>query len=242
MRILIIDDDKELTKSLKRGLKSECFSVDTANDPEKGVYLACVNDYDLIILDNVMPKMDGKEVCENIRKKKKRVPILILSVKSRVADKVELLDAGADDYMEKPFSFKELIARVRAILRRVQSVESKSFEKGSLIIDTSKQIVRRGKKEIYFTRKEFMLLELLARNRNKIVSRGMILEHVWGLTANPFTNTIETHIGNIRRKLKMNKKERIIITVPGRGYKICLDEKGELVDISDLKKNHKDEK
>jgi len=123
---------------------------------------------------------------------KKHVPILILFVRVNAIDKAELLNAGVDDYMDKPFSFKELIARIRAILRRFESVNSKSFENGSLVIDTNKQIVRRGSKEIYLTRKELMLLELLARNRNIVVSRGMILEHVWGLVTSPFTNTIET--------------------------------------------------
>lgn len=225
MKILLIDDDKELTESLKRNLKNECFSVDIANDGEDGLFLACTNKYDLIILDNVMPKKKGKEVCEIIREKKRNTPILLLSVKSKASDKAELLNAGADDYMEKPFSFKELIARVRAILRRSQLPDIEVIRSGALTIDLSKQIVKCRNKEIYLTRKEFMLLELLVRNRNKVISRGMILEHVWDLAASPFTNTIETHIGNIRRKLKLSKKEKIIKTVPGRGYKIDLDEK-----------------
>ena len=154
--------------------------------------------------------------------KKKDVPIIMLSVRSEVPTKVELLDKGADDYLTKPFSFEELMARIQALLRRPKTVVKDVLKLDNIVLDLKNQSVTKNKKEIYLTRKEFMLLELLVRNRGNVVSRGMIMEHVWSANTDPFSNTVETHIGSLRRKLKQNQKrmKQLIVTVPGRGYKV----------------------
>ena len=222
MRILIVEDEKEIRNFLKKSLESECFVVDTAEDGERGSYLARTNDYDLITLDNIMPKKSGVEVCREIRKDGKNAPILILSVKSETTTKVDLLNAGADDYLTKPFSLDELIARIKALLRRPQEVENELLKIDDLTIDTAKQIVKRGNKEIYLTRKEFTLLKYLLKNKSFVLSRNMIMEHVWDMSADPFSNTIESHILSLRKKIDHGHKTKLIQTIPGRGYKIDL--------------------
>ncbi len=224
MRILIVEDEKDIRDFVAKSLKAESFAVDTAADGEKGSFLARTNDYDLIILDNIMPKKSGLQVCEEIRKDGKTVPILILSVKSETTAKVDLLNAGADDYLTKPFSLDELLARVRALLRRPTQIENEILQIDDLIVDTSRQTVRRGGKDIYLTRKEFALLKYLLKNQGIVLSRGMIMEHVWDMTADPFSNTIESHILSLRRKIDTKGKKKLIHTVPGRGYKIDLIE------------------
>lgn len=220
MSILLVEDEKEIINFLKASLEAEYFSVDVAEDGEQGSYLARTNDYDLIILDNILPKKTGREICEEIRKIGKTVPVLVLSVKSDTATKVDLLNAGADDYLIKPFSFEELLARMRALRRRPEKLEGETLAVGDLTLNTRTHQVHRGKKEVYLTRKEFMLLEYLMRNKGTVLSRGMILEHVWDMNTDPFTNTIESHILSIRRKLDVKSKPKLIHTVPARGYKI----------------------
>jgi len=220
MRILVVEDQLEISNLLKFSLEAECFSVDVAEDGEKGSVLGRTNDYDVIILDNLMPKKTGLEVCQEIRRRGKTTPILVLSVKSDVATKVQLLNAGADDYLIKPFSLEELMARIRALLRRPDQVKDDVLHAKDVTLDAKKQIVTSGGKEVYLTRKEFMLLEYLMRNRGTVLSRGMIMEHVWDMNADPFSNTIESHILSLRRKIDAGKKEKLIHTIPGRGYKI----------------------
>lgn len=223
MRILIVEDEKETRESLKSNLEQESFAVDTAEDGETGSYLARTNDYDLIILDNILPQKEGFEVCEDVRKAGKHTPIIMLSVKSEVHHKVDLLHCGADDYVTKPFSFRELIARIRAILRRPRMVDGDILSVGDLTMDIARQVVQRGGKNIYLTRKEFMLLEYLMRNRARVMSRGMIMEHVWNADSDPFSNTIEAHILNLRKKVDANHKVKLIHSVSGRGYKIDVE-------------------
>ena len=220
MRILVVDDEKKILKFLKVSLEAEYFVVDTAEDGEKGSYLARINDYDLIILDNILPQKTGLQVCKDIRTKGKSTPILMLSVKSEVVSKVELLDAGADDYLTKPFSLEELLARIKALLRRPKQIEREILSIDDLRLDTKSYVVKCGKKEMYLTRKEFALLEYLMKNQDVVLSRGMILEHVWDMNADPFSNTIESHILSLRRKVEFNSKRKLIHTVSGRGYKI----------------------
>jgi DNA-binding response OmpR family regulator len=220
MRILIIEDSKEITNFLKLSLEGEQFVVDVAEDGEKGSFWARTNDYDLIILDNILPKKTGLEVCEEIRKSGKTMPIIVLSVRSETLTKIQLLNAGADDYLIKPFSFEELLARIRALLRRPKVIESEILQIDDLTLDTKKCLVKRGKKEIYLTRKEFMLLEYLLKNSGSVLSRGMIMEHVWDMNVDPFSNTIESHILSLRRKIDLPGKKKLIHTVSGRGYKI----------------------
>jgi DNA-binding response OmpR family regulator len=222
MRILIIEDDLETRDFLKSALEAETYAVDATSDGEKGSYMARTNDYDLIILDNNLPKKNGKEICLDVRNAKKNIPILILSVLGEYDKKVDLLDTGADDYLTKPFSFQELLARIRALMRRPTTLTENIITIDDLVLDTIKQTVKRDKKGIYLTRKEFSLLEYLMRNKGKVVSRGTIMEHVWNIDTDPFSNTIEAHILNIRKKIRGHRKPELIHNVPGRGYKIDL--------------------
>lgn len=221
MKILIIEDEKELTDFLKLGLEAECFAIDVAMDGEEGLQMAKINDYDLILTDYIMPKMDGKEFCQKIREIKK-VPIIMLSVKNEPKIKSEILDLGADDYLGKPFSFEELLSRIKAVLRRPPIAETKILKVGNLTMDIEKHTLNHKSKEVNLTRKEFMLLELLMRKAGKVVSRGVILEHVWDINADPFSNSIETHILALRKKIDPKNKDKIIRTIPGIGYKLIV--------------------
>lgn len=221
MRLLIVEDEKEILSFLKPSLEAECFAVDIAEDGEKGAYLAKSNDYDVIILDNMLPKKSGAEVCQEIRLSGKTVPIIILSALSDVNKKVELLNIGADDYLTKPFSFQELVARIKTLLRRPAPIKNDLLQIDDLSLDLRKNLVTRGQEEIRLTRKEFMLLEYLLRNPGLVLSRSMIMEHVWDMNADPFSNTIEAHILSLRKKIKTkNSQKELIHTIPGRGYKI----------------------
>ena len=218
MKILIIDDEKPIRDFLKRSLEKECYEVDGCSDGERGSQLAKSGAYDLIILDCGLPKKDGLSVCDEIRKEKINTPILTLSVQASPVTKAELLNAGADDYLSKPFSLEELIARVRALLRRPPSIKADILEIDDLILDNVKHTVYRGKHRIDLTVKEYMLLEYLLSNQGVVISRGKILEHVWDVSADPFSNTIEVHVSNLRKKINLHGKKKIIHTVSGRGY------------------------
>lgn len=220
MRVLIIEDDEAIRRQLVDQLRALSFAADTAADGSEGSYLARTNDYDLIILDNMLPEKQGPLVCQEIRRVGKTVPILILSVLSDTWRKVQLLDYGADDYLIKPFSAEELAARVRALLRRPAAIQSDVLTVEDLTLDTRQQRVARAGKGIYLTRKEFTLLEYLMRNQGTVLSRGMIIEHVWDMTSDPFSNTIESHIMSLRKKIEGPDRLKLIHTVPGRGYKI----------------------
>lgn len=220
MNLLLIEDDKEIVSSLTPQLKKCGFVVDVAFDGEEGLGKAEKNNYDMVIMDKGLPKKDGMEVCSSIRTAGKHTPILILSVKSEIDTKADLLNAGADDYMTKPFAFKELMARVNALLRRPKKVEHTILRIGDLAVNIEGRTVARGDKKLHLTTKEFALLEYFLRNSGKALSRQEILEHVWDINADPFTNTIETHILMLRNKIESKKGERIIQTVPGVGYKI----------------------
>ncbi len=220
MRILLVEDEKDIVQFLKPSLESECFVVDVATDGEQGSFLGPTNNYDLIILDNMLPKKNGREVCTEIREAGKTTPILVLSVVEETDQKVGLLNAGADDYMTKPFSLGELLARMHALLRRPKKIESQILQIADLTLDTRKHLVKRGGKEIYLTRKEFIFLEYLMKNPGVVLSRGMIMEHVWDMNADPFSNTIESHVLTLRKKIDTKGKKKLIRTVPGRGYKI----------------------
>jgi len=223
MRILIIEDEKEIADHLQASLSAQRYAVDCAGDGEQGLYLAKVNHYDLFIVDNMLPKGSGIEVCRELRRSGIYAPILMLSVLSEAQTKAELLNAGADDYMTKPFSFDELQARVRALLRRTPEIKSETYEIDDLKMDSAKHLVMRGDVKIRLTPKEFSLLEYLLQNRGNVVSRGMLLEHVWDMNADPFTNTIESHIMSLRRKIDIKGKNILIHTVHGLGYKIDTD-------------------
>ena len=220
MRILIIEDEKGISNFLKKSLISEGFAVDSAYDGESGSFLARTNDYDLVILDYILPKMNGKDVCKEIKEEKTDLPIIMLTVKTEILDKVEMLNLGVDDYLTKPFSFEELLARAKTILKRPPIREKAIYQVKDLILNSDKNIVKKSGKEVYLTRKEFCLLEYFLQNRGNVLSRSMIMEHVWDINADPFSNTIESHILNLRKKIDTKNREQFIKTIPGRGYKL----------------------
>lgn len=217
MKILIIEDEIEITKFLQTNLKAANFTVETATDGERGSFLARTNHYDVIILDYNLPKLDGLGVCQEIRADKNSVPILLLSVRSEIKDKLNLFQAGVDDYLSKPFAFSELLARLRALLKRPPVARPTLTKIGNLEIDSNNSSLKRGGENIYLSAKEFSLLEYLAARPGTLVSREMIRENVWGDSCDPFSNTIETHILKLRRKLGPTAPK--IMTVPGRGYR-----------------------
>lgn len=223
MKVLVIDDDKNISSFLKKALEEERFETDIAENGKDGIFLATTNQYDLIICDFVMPEKNGDEVCKTLRTEGITLPILMLSVKSEPNQKADLLNCGADDYLTKPFSLEELIARVRALLRRPSQIKSEIIKIDDLVIDPEKHQVTRGNKNIYLTLKEFMLLEYLAQYPGVVMSRGKIIKHVWDMNADLFSNTIEAHISNIRKKIDLPGHTKLVHTISGRGYKIDPD-------------------
>lgn len=218
MRLLVVEDDKDIQKFLKTAFQSECYIVDVANDGKKGSFLARTNEYDVIILDINLPEKSGLSICKEVREDGISTPILILSVQSEIPAKLDLFTAGADDYLTKPFSFEELLARVKALTRRPKGIDTEVLSIGDLKIDTVKNEIMLDSKKIPLTRKEYILLEYLAKNKDRIISRGAIMEHVWDMNADPFSNTIEVHIRNIRKKLGLPSNRNLIRTISGRGY------------------------
>lgn len=221
MRLLVVEDNKKIRELLKQGFETD-YAVDVAESGDLGSSLAHENTYDLILLDNILPGKTGIEICRELRAFGKTTPIIILSVLSDTTTKVDCLNAGADDYMVKPFSTEELMARVRALLRRPWEIQGEVLEVGDLTLDTRSHAVRRDDVEIHLTRKEFMLLEYLMKNQDIVLSRGMIMEHVWDINADPFSNTIESHILSLRKKIGDTTDKRIIQTISGCGYKITI--------------------
>jgi two-component system, OmpR family, response regulator ArlR len=219
MKILIIEDDSSIRNVLRIGLESKAFAIDLAEDGERGSFMARTNTYDLIILDNVLPKKTGGHICKEIRDLEIFTPILMLSAKSEVLSKIELLNLGADDYMTKPFSFDELLARIYALTRRPRYIQNEVIKVNNLKLDRRKQTIYFDDKELMLTKKEFSLLEYLIVNKNTVLSRGQILDNVWDLSSDPFSNTIETHIRNVRVKIKDEAKD-IIESIHGRGYRL----------------------
>ncbi len=226
MKILIIDDDKNIVQFLKNGLEANMYSVEIAEDGERGAFLGRTGHFDLIILDYNLPKLNGAEVLSEIRHEKKHIPVLMITIKSELKAKTEIFSRGVDDYLTKPFLFEELLLRVRALLKRPPKIEGNFFKIDNLTLNTNSKIIRRAGKEIYLTRREFMLLEYLILHRGQIVSRSQILEHVWDYNADPFSNSIETHLASLRRKLNINKNRNLIHTFTGRGYKLALNKLG----------------
>lgn len=223
MKILIIDDEPAIVQFLKDGLEANMYIVETAADGERGAFLGRTGNYDLIILDYLLPKLNGAEVLTEIRREKKHVPVLMLTVKSELAEKDKTFSLGADDYLTKPFLFDELLLHIRALLKRPARVEGELLKIDNLTLNTGRKIIRRAGREIYLTRREFALLEYLMLNRGGIVSRNQILEHVWDYNADPFSNSVEAHLASLRRKLNADGQRNLIHTFNGRGYKIALN-------------------
>jgi len=220
MRVLVVDDDRRLCNIIKRGLVEESYAVDIAFNGEEGEYLAEVNSYDLVILDIMMPGNNGIEVCRNLRAKNINTPVMMLTAKDAVEDRVKGLDAGADDYLIKPFAFGELLARVRALLRRESSSKSPELKIGDLILNTRTRELRRGDKIIDLTTKEYTILEYLMRHPNVVVTRTMIEEHAWDYDFDSLSNLIDVYIRRLRSKINDDKEENIIQTVRGAGYRM----------------------
>ncbi len=220
MKILIIDDEPQTVELLRQGLEAKLFLVDSALDGERGAFMAKTGSYDLVILDYVLPKLSGPEVIKEIKADKPGIPIIMLTVRSEFKDKAEMFSLGADDYLTKPFLFDELLLHIQAVLKRPAQIAAEAIKVDNLCLDLISKTVRRGGQEIYLTRREFCLLELLMRQKGKIVSRQEILEQVWDYNADPFSNSIETHIASLRRKLNISRYRNLIHTFTGRGYKL----------------------
>lgn len=218
MKILVVDDNVEIMNFFKIAFKSENFTLDSSDNGKDGSYLARTNRYDIIILDLNLPEKDGLSVCKEIRSDNILTPILILSVRSELPTKLELFSAGADDYLTKPFSYQELLARIYALSRRAQAIEKDIITIGKLTVNTLKNEVVFEDNFIQLTKKEYLLFELLCKNKNQVISRGVILEHIWDMNADPFSNTIEVHIRNIRKKIFQNRGKDVIKTINSRGY------------------------
>lgn len=218
MRILVIEDEKKIADFVKRGLKEEGYAVDIAYDGEQGYFLAKTNDYDVILLDLMLPKIDGITLCKRLKEEKVASPVIMLTAKDTVKDKVRGLDSGADDYLTKPFDFEELLARIRAILRKKDSGAATKLQVEDLVLDLVTHGVIRAGKEIELTAKEYALLEYLMRNAGTIVTRTMISEHVWDIDFDSFTNVIDVYINYLRNKIDTGYKKKLIHTIRGRGY------------------------
>jgi DNA-binding response OmpR family regulator len=222
MRILVIEDDHKIANAVKKGLEQESFAVDVEFDGKTGLGSALTIEYDLILLDRMLPEVDGIKICQILREKQNHTPILLLTAKDKVSDKVDGLNAGADDYLVKPFAFEELLARVRALLRRPQINADVILKIDDLELDSTKFSVKRANKNIKLSTKEFALLEYLMRNPNQVLTKDNIINHVWDYDADILPNTVEVYIGYLRNKIDkpfINKKS-LISTVRGFGYKI----------------------
>ncbi|HET8783203.1 MAG TPA: response regulator transcription factor [Pyrinomonadaceae bacterium] len=218
MRILLVEDEPSAATMLAKGLREETYAVDVAFDGETALAQAFINDYDLIILDVVLPGKDGFRVCRELRTNRLTVPVLMLTARDAVEDKVEGLDSGADDYLPKPFDFEELLARVRALLRRKPDLYPEVITVGDLAVDTRARRITRAGESIDLTAKEYALLEYLARRDGEVVSRADISEHVWDESYDPFSKVIDVFIQRLRRKVDDGHPLKLIHTRRGEGY------------------------
>ena len=225
MRILLVEDEKKMSSFIERGLKEEGYAVDAVFDGEQGWECVTANDYDLIILDWMLPKISGLALCEKIRQASNRTPVLMLTARDSVEDKIKGLDQGADDYLTKPFAFDELLARIRALLRRPRELQEKAqLKAGRLVMDLLTRRLYDGKSEISLSQKEFALLEFLMRHKGEVVTRTQIAEHVWDLHFDPMSNTIDVYINFLRKKIDTGSEKSSIETVRGTGYRLSDDQ------------------
>ena len=225
MRILLIEDEKKIASFIKRGLKEERYTVDVAYEGEKGLFLAGTSRYDLIIIDIMLPGKDGINICREIRSGKVDVPILFLSAKGGLNDKIFGLDAGADDYLTKPFAFEELLARIRALLRRKRENKTTTLSVADLTVDLLSHTVKRGGKQIFLTSKEYSLLEYFMLNVEHVVTRTMISEHVWNEDFDSFSNVIDVYVKYLRNKIDKGFEKQLIHSIRGTGYMLTQKKK-----------------
>lgn len=225
MRVLIVEDEHKIANSIKKGLEQESYAVDVTYDGVGGFDLASTEDYDVIVLDLMLPGMDGVELCRNLRNEKKHTPVLMLTAKSQLSDKIEGLDSGADDYLVKPFAFEELLARIRALTRRPSNHIGAVLKIGDLSLNTLNFEVERAGQRIILSRTEFALLEYLLRHPNQTLTKDQIIGHVWDYDADVLPNTVEVYIGYLRSKIDRPFKNSppLIHTVRGFGYRIGED-------------------
>jgi two-component system copper resistance phosphate regulon response regulator CusR len=223
MRILVIEDDAALSSFIRKGLEAEHHAVDTANDGEQGRAMALEFDYDLVVLDLNLPGVDGLSILKSVRQRKTSLPVMILTARNRVEDRVQCLDTGADDYLVKPFSFLELSARARALLRRSHLPSESVLTVRDLSLDRVQRKVERGGRHIELTTKEFALLEYLMRNAGRRLTRPMIIEHVWNMNFDSTTNVVDVYINYLRRKVDDGFSPALIHTVRGVGYQISTE-------------------
>jgi DNA-binding response OmpR family regulator len=222
-KVLLVEDDPRIARFIKRGLEAEGYRVDVANDGEVGLAMAQANEHALLILDRMLPGLDGMEICQILRSERRDCPILMLTAKDTLQDKVSGLHAGADDYLTKPFAFDELLARMRALLRRTQRTqepEEPVLQVGDLVLDNATRKARRGQREIQLTPKEFTLLAYLMENAGKVLSRTRILNRVWDYSFDPGSKVVDVYIRYLRQKVDENEAKALIRTVRGFGYTI----------------------
>jgi two-component system copper resistance phosphate regulon response regulator CusR len=218
MRLLLVEDDSRIARFIAKGLREHSYAVDAAPNGEDALYQVAINAYDLVILDLMIPAPDGFTVCREIRKAGHKMPVLMLTARDATEDKITGLDTGADDYLTKPFEFRELLARLRALLRRNGNLQSPQLVVGDLIVDTAGQNVTRGGRPIALTTKEYALLEFLARNAGRVVGRAEIAEHVWNEDFDPFSNLIEVYVNRLRSKIDSGHGSPLLHTRRGAGY------------------------
>jgi DNA-binding response OmpR family regulator len=223
MRILVVEDYTPLRRTLQRGLREAGFTVDIAADGEEGLFLAGANTYDAIVLDLMLPKVDGLTVLKRLRESGRQVPVLVLTARDGVDDRIQGLDLGADDYLPKPFAFNELLARVRALVRRAYHTGDPVMRIGHLAIDTATRRVRVDDEEVTLTAREYALLELLARRNGELVTRGEVFEHCYGFDADTASNVIDVYIGYLRKKIERTGRPKIIHTRRGQGYQLSVE-------------------
>ena len=224
MRILLVEDEPDAAQMLAKGLRRHAYAVDLAENGEQALYHISVNTYDLIILDVMLPLKDGFTICRELRASGSSVPVLMLTARDAIEDRITGLDTGADDYLVKPFDFHELLARVRALLRRGPALSPEILKIGDLVVDTQSRNVARGGKQITLTTKEYALLEYLARRSGAVVTRSDIAEHVWDENYDPFSNSIEVYVQRLRRKIDEGRKVKLIHTRRGSGYVLTVEE------------------
>jgi len=218
MRILVVEDDKKVAGFIKKGLEEETYAIDVSYDGEDGLHLGSEGQYDLIILDIMLPKIDGLEILSQLRDQGRDIPILLLTAKDAVDDRVTGLNKGADDYLTKPFAFSELLARVRVLLRRGKAEVKTTLQILDLTLDLVSHNVNRGGDEIELTGKEYSLLEYFMRNQEKVLTRTMIAEHVWDYNFDTFTNVIDVYINHLRKKIDKGRESKLLHTLRGVGY------------------------
>jgi two-component system copper resistance phosphate regulon response regulator CusR len=234
MRLLLVEDEARVARFIARGLREQAYAVDVATNGEDALYQAAINTYDAIILDVMIPMKDGFTVCRELRAEGSRVPVLMLTARDAVEDRIQGLDTGADDYLTKPFEFGELLARLRALLRRGQELRPLIVSVADLTIDTRGQQARRSGRLLNLTTKEYALLEYLSRNAGRVIGREEIAEHVWDERFDPFSNLIEVYVNRLRHKVDEPFDQPLIHTRRGAGYVLCLPHDRETSDGTDV--------